>query len=93
MLAFLQQTLNKSFSGVFREAGDFSVRQFVRAKRARALFIEYDIAMGSRLSPIYRILMDMAIKEALGLGRREAPGQRLLRAGRVRAAAGALPHQ
>ena len=74
VLAFLQQTLNKSFSGVFREAGDFSVRQFVRAKRARALFIEYDIAMGSRLSPIYRILMDMAIKEALGLGRRKAPG-------------------
>ncbi len=74
VLAFLQQTLNKSFSGVFRKAGDFSVRQFVRAKRARALFIEYDIAMGSRLSPIYRILMDLAIKEALGLGRRGAPG-------------------
>jgi len=72
VLAFLQQTLNKSFSGVFRAAGDFSVRQFVRTKRARALFIEYDIAMGSRLSPIYRILMDMAIKEALGLGRRGA---------------------
>lgn len=74
VLAFLQQTLNKSFSGVFREAGDFSVRQFVRAKRARALFIEYDIAMGSRLSPIYRILMDMAIKEALGLGRQGTRG-------------------
>ena len=74
VLAFLQQTLNKSFSGVFREPGDFSVRQFVRAKRARALFIEYDIAMGSRLSPIYRILMDMAIKEALGLGRPGRPG-------------------
>jgi type IV secretory pathway TraG/TraD family ATPase VirD4 len=74
VLAFLQQTLNKSFSGVFREAGDFSVRQFVRTKRARALFIEYDIATGSRLSPIYRILMDMAIKEALGLGRRGIRG-------------------
>jgi Type IV secretion-system coupling protein DNA-binding domain len=69
VLAFLQQTLNKSFSGVFRRAGGFSVREFVRAKRGRALFIEYDIAMGSRLSPIYRVLMDMAIKEALGLGR------------------------
>jgi type IV secretory pathway TraG/TraD family ATPase VirD4 len=74
VLAFLQQTLNKSFSGVFRTAGDFSVRQFVRAKRARALFIEYDIARGSRLSPIYRILMDLAIKEALGLGRQRAQG-------------------
>ena len=74
VLAFLQQTLNKSFSGVFRTAGEFSVRQFVRAKRARALFIEYDIAQGSRLSPIYRILIDLAIKEALGLGRQRAPG-------------------
>jgi hypothetical protein len=74
VLAFLQQTLNKSFSGVFRAAGEFSVRQFVQAKRARALFIEYDIARGSRLSPIYRVLMDLAIKEALGLGRQRAPG-------------------
>ncbi len=50
------------------------MRQFVRAKRARALFIEYDIARGSRLPPIYRILIDLAIKEALGLGRSRLPG-------------------
>jgi hypothetical protein len=74
VLAFLQQTLNKSLSGAFRAAGEFSVRQFVRAKRARALFIEYDIAQGSRLSSVYRILIDLAIKEALGLGRQQAPG-------------------
>ncbi|HEY5988636.1 MAG TPA: type IV secretion system DNA-binding domain-containing protein, partial [Streptosporangiaceae bacterium] len=48
VLAFLQQTLNKSFSGAFRLAGGFSVRDFVREKAGRALFIEYDIAMGSR---------------------------------------------
>jgi type IV secretory pathway TraG/TraD family ATPase VirD4 len=74
VLAFLQQTLNKSFSGVFQTPGEFSVRQFVRAKRARALFIEYDVARGSRLAPIYRVLIDLAIKEALGLGRHRAPG-------------------
>ena len=74
ILAFLQQTLNTSFSGVFRKAGDFSVREFVRQKGARTLFIEYDVSMGSRLSPIYRVLMDLAIKEALGLGRRGARG-------------------
>lgn len=73
-LAFLQQTLNKTFSGAFRLAGDFSVRDFVRKKTGRALFIEYDIAMGSRLLPIYRVLMDMAIKEALALGRRRSRG-------------------
>jgi hypothetical protein len=74
ILAFLQQTLNKSFAGVFRRPGDFSVREFIRRKGGRALFIEYDIAVGSRLLPIYRVLMDMAIKEALGLGRRHASG-------------------
>ncbi len=68
-LAFLQQAVRKSFSGAFREKGDFSVRDFVRDGGGRALFIEYDIAVGSNLLPVYRVLIDMAIKEALGLGR------------------------
>jgi type IV secretory pathway TraG/TraD family ATPase VirD4 len=71
ILAFLQQTLNKSFSGIFRTRGDFSMREFIRRKSGRAVFIEYDIAVGSRLLPIYRVLMDLAIKEALALGRRQ----------------------
>jgi Type IV secretion-system coupling protein DNA-binding domain len=75
ILAFLQQTLNGSFAGPFRRpGGTFSVRDFVRGKAGRALFIEYDIAAGSRLLPVYRVLMDLAIKEALSLGRRRAPG-------------------
>jgi hypothetical protein len=74
ILAFLQQTLNKSFSGAFRLPGDFSIRDFVRRKGGRALFVEYDIASGSRLLPVYRVLIDMAIKEALGLGRPKPRG-------------------
>ena len=70
ILAFLQLTLRKSFSGVFREPGDFSVRDFIRGAGGRALFIEYDIAVGATLLPVYRALMDIAIKEALGAGRR-----------------------
>ena len=46
------------------------MRDFIRQRGGRALFIEYDIATGGSLLPIYRVLMDMAIKEALGLGRR-----------------------
>ncbi len=69
ILAFLQQTLNTSLSGVFCEKGNFSVREFIRRRGGHTLFIEYDVSMGSRLSPIYRVLMDLAIKEALGLGR------------------------
>jgi type IV secretory pathway TraG/TraD family ATPase VirD4 len=77
ILAFLQITLRKSFSGAFRKRGDFSVREFMGSGGGRALFIEYDIATGSSLLPVYRVLMDMAIKEALGLGRRRlhTPGQ------------------
>jgi hypothetical protein len=70
ILAFLQLTLGKSFSGVFRQPGDFSVRDFVRRRGGRALFIEYDIAVGASLLPVYRVLIDTAIKEALGSGRR-----------------------
>lgn len=70
ILSYLQTTLRKSFSGVFRRPGDFSVREFIRNRGGRALFIEYDIAAGSSLLPVYRVLIDMAIKEALGLGRR-----------------------
>jgi hypothetical protein len=70
VLAFLQETMRTSFSGIFREPGDFSVRQFIQGRGGRALFIEYDIASGASLLPVYRVLMDMAIKEALGLGRR-----------------------
>jgi type IV secretory pathway TraG/TraD family ATPase VirD4 len=70
ILAFLQITLRKSFSGVFRQPGDFSVRDFIRRRGGHALFIEYDIAAGASLLPVYRVLMDIAIKEALGFGRR-----------------------
>jgi type IV secretory pathway TraG/TraD family ATPase VirD4 len=75
ILAFLQQTLNRCFSGAFRAPeGDFSVRDFIRSRGGRALFVEYDIAAGSRLLPVYQVLLDLAIKEALGLGRRQRRG-------------------
>ena len=71
IMAFLQLTIRKSFSGVFSQPGEFSVRDFVRRRGGRALFIEYDIANGSNLLPIYRVLIDTALKEALGFGRRQ----------------------
>ncbi len=65
VLAFMTQGIKAAFSGAFRLPGDFSVRQFVRAKGSHALFIEYDIAAGALLLPIYRVLLDLALKEAL----------------------------
>jgi len=54
------------FLGVFAEHGTFSIRNFVRKKGGRALFIEYDLAIGSVLTPIYKLMFDLALKEALG---------------------------
>jgi hypothetical protein len=69
VLAFLRQATSAAFGGQFRERGEFSVRSFVRDKGRRALFVEYDLAIGARLLPVYRVLIDMALKEALEIGR------------------------
>lgn len=42
------------------------MREFVRQKGAKTLFVEYDMSIGETLSPIYRLLFDLALKEALG---------------------------
>ena len=41
------------------------MRKLVRAKGGRIIFIEYDIGIGKTLAPIYSLLFDLAIKEAL----------------------------
>lgn len=71
VLIFLQQAIRQVFGGNFKRLGDFSVRSFVRAKGGRALFLEYDVARGATLAPVYRTLLDIALKEALGRQRTE----------------------
>lgn len=41
------------------------MRQVVRRKGGKILFIEYDLSVGEVLAPIYRLLVDQALKEAL----------------------------
>ena len=72
VMSFLQQSVRAAFAGAFRMPGDFSVRRFVRSKGGRALFVEYDISSGELLLPIYRVLIDLALKEAMS--RQRAPG-------------------
>ena len=43
-----------------------SMRKAVREKGGKAIFVEYDLSVGETLSPIYRLLIDQALKEALG---------------------------
>lgn len=66
VLAELQNAMRQILIGTFAEDGRFSVREFVRAKGAKTLFIEYDMSIGDTLTPIYRLLFDLALKEAMG---------------------------
>ncbi len=63
--------VNDIFVSVFSDKGKFSIRDFVRNKGGKTLFIEYDLSMGNVLSPIYTLLLDLALKEALGRQRSE----------------------
>lgn len=56
---------NELLIDCFRMVGDFSIRSFIRNPRGRILFLEYDVATGSVLGPIYKTIFDMAIKETL----------------------------
>lgn len=66
VLSEMYSVVKEIFIGVFSERGSFSIRDFVRAKGGKTLFIEYDLSIGSILSPIYSLLFDLALKEALG---------------------------
>ena len=61
----LRTVSNEMLIGNFKNAGDFSIRSFIRKKGAKILFIEYDLSVGSVLTPIYKALFDLAIKETL----------------------------
>jgi len=70
-LAELQNVVRQILIGTFADDGRFSVREFVRQKGAKTLFIEYDMSIGDTLSPIYRLLFDLALKEAMGRNKPE----------------------
>jgi type IV secretory pathway TraG/TraD family ATPase VirD4 len=65
ILSELQQMSREIFVGDFKKSGNIAMRKLVRGKGARTIFIEYDLGLGNMLTPIYRLMFDMAIKEAL----------------------------
>jgi len=65
VISELQQLAREILLGNFRKPGKLSMRQLVRQKGGRVIFIEYDLGIGGMLTPVYRLLFDMAIKEAL----------------------------
>ncbi len=71
VLSEMQQIVRDIFVGNFCKKGNLGLRDLVRAKGGRKIFIEYDLSYGEMLTPIYSLMFDMAIKEALGRGRSE----------------------
>ena len=65
VISELQQLSREIFLGNFKKEGTLSMRNIVRNKGGRCVFIEYDLGIGNMLSPIYSLLFDLAIKEAL----------------------------
>lgn len=66
VLSELQQVCRDIFIGNFADVGGLSIRDIVRKKGGKTVFIEYDLSVGQALTPIYSMLFDLAIKEALG---------------------------
>ena len=58
------QLVREIFVDQFAKNGTTSIREEVRRKNKK-IFIEYDLGLGNMLTPVYRILLDMVIKEAL----------------------------
>lgn len=71
VLSELQQIIRDIFVGNFAKEGTLGLRDLVRQKGGRKIFIEYDLSYGELLTPVYSLMFDMAIKEALGRGRSE----------------------
>jgi len=66
VLSEMYSIVREILIGVFADKGSFSMRDFVRKKGRKTIFIEYDLSIGGMLTPVYRLLFDLALKEALG---------------------------
>lgn len=75
VLSELKGMIYECFLGVFaakaQDGVGFSMRKAVRQKGGRAIFVEYDLAVGESMTPIYRLMIDLALKEALGRSEEE----------------------
>ena len=66
--------LSEYFVGILAEHDperSLSMRGAVRARGGKAIFVEYDLAVGETLTPVYRLLIDQALKEALSRTERQ----------------------
>lgn len=77
VLAEVLVMVRDTFLGAFGDNGDFSIREFIRNKGGKTLFLEYDLSIGETLAPLYSLLIDLALKEALGRSTTEGESGRV----------------
>lgn len=71
--SYIASALKKIFIGAFAKSDshrEISMRELINSGEKAVVFIEYDLIRGNTLGPIYKILIDQALKYALG-GRAE----------------------
>ena len=67
--SYVGSMLKKMFVGPFAQADsarEFSMRDIVCGSKKKVVFIEYDLRKGRLLAPMYAILIDRALANALG---------------------------
>ena len=70
VLSEVRQVCQSLFQGNFNMSGGLSIRKLVRQRGKRVIFVEYDLNHGHLLAPIYQLLFDLALKEALSMEQR-----------------------
>lgn len=65
-LAPLQAVVNEMFIGCFEQAGSFSIRKYIVSGGTGKVFISYDAEYGCMMDAIYTVLLDMAMRQAIG---------------------------
>jgi hypothetical protein len=65
-LSPLGSVVNDVFSAHFAEVGNFSIRNALKQRGGKSVFLEYDIVNSNLLDSVYTVLLDLACKDALG---------------------------
>jgi type IV secretory pathway TraG/TraD family ATPase VirD4 len=68
--ASVQRQINDTFVGDFAKDGQFSIRGYMDDPKGRALVLDYPYREGESTTPIFRLLIDLAAREALDEGDR-----------------------
>lgn len=74
VLSTIRTMANRILIGIFGDGvlpkelvgREFSMKDMYHARKKMLVFVEYDLKVGTTLSPIYRLLFDTLFREALG---------------------------